>query len=127
MIKEEVNKKIIEYCKDNNINFINIRNMKKSGKTRIVLTCLCNECNERYDVNWETIKRKKYKGLCTYCSHTKSAEYKKITVEEIIKRFEKEGYKVLTPIKDIKPRGKKLSIFTIRNRKQIWRYLYYKL
>lgn len=100
------------FCKENNINWINIRNIKKSNKTRIVLTCLCTECQNRYDVAWNTLERQKYKGLCTSCAHRKSTDFKTLEVNEIIQRFEKEGYTVITPKSKIKRHGKRSIYFT---------------
>lgn len=104
--------KVNEFCVENDVNVINVRNVHNSGKCRIVVTCLCDECGERYDVRWETLKKQKYKGLCTSCAHKKSSEYRVLSVQQVIKRFENEGYRVLTPINKIKPRGKRNVYFT---------------
>lgn len=84
-----------------------MRNIKKSGKTRVIITLKCSECNQRFDVSFDTLKRQKYKGICTKCAHRKSAAYKILTRDEIVNRFESNGYKVLTPLKDINPKGHK--------------------
>lgn len=111
-MKEKTVNKIKTYCMDNNVDIINIRSVKNSGKTRIILTCHCSKCDKRYDVRWETVKRQKYKGLCTSCAHKESAKYKVLTVQQIVKRFEDYGFKVVTPIEKIKPRGKRNVYFT---------------
>lgn len=104
--------KIEKYCEENDINVINIRNVKRNSKTRIVITCLCKECRERYDIRWETLQRQKYAGLCTSCAHRECAKHKLLQVEEIIERFNKEGYQVITPKDKIKRRGKRSIYFT---------------
>lgn len=104
--------KIKKFCKDNDVNVINIRNKKRSNKTRIVVTCLCRMCNTRYDIDWNTLCTQKYTGLCTSCAHKKCSEYKKLSINQIVQRFEDEGFRVITPINKIKPRGKRSIYFT---------------
>ena len=111
-MQENKKKQIQQYCIDNNINLINMRNIKKSNKTRITLTCLCKNCQSRYDVMWSTLERQKYKGLCRSCAHRESTTFKALALDEIIQRFENEGYKVITPRNKIKRRGKKSLYFT---------------
>lgn len=118
-MKESTLKKIQEFCIENNIKFINVRNVRNKGKTRLIVTCLCNECGQRYDIRWETLQRQKYKGLCTSCAHRKCSEHKLLQVDQIIERFNKEGYEVITPRHKIKRRGKRSIYFTnveIRNK-----------
>ena len=62
-MKENKDNYIMEYCLENNVKVINIRRVKKSNKTRIVLTCLCKECGRRYDIRWTSLKQQLYKGL----------------------------------------------------------------
>lgn len=111
MNKEKI-LEIKSYCDNHNIQMINVRNIKSNGKTRIVITCRCNNCNTRYDIRWETLKTQKYAGLCTSCAHRASSEYKLLQVEQIIERFNKEGYEVITPKDKIKRRGKRSIYFT---------------
>lgn len=104
-MRESKRIEIVNWCEENKINLINLRNMKKSGKTRIVITILCAGCKDRFDIGSDSLFRQKYPGFCTSCAHKKSAAYRKLSINEIIARFEKYGYKVLTPAKEIKPRG----------------------
>ena len=102
----------VNKLKQEGVNVINIRQMYKHNKQRIILTILCNECGRRFDSQIDNVKNQKYKGLCTSCAHSKSQEYRIQTVDDIIARFESEGYKVLTPKNKIKPRGKRTVYFT---------------
>lgn len=111
-IKKGTYEKIDNFKIENNLDVINIRNVKHSGKTRIVLTLKCKKCGQRYDVKWDTLKKQRYKGLCTKCAHYHASEYRRLKCEEIIKRFNDEGYDVLTPLNKIKIRGKKTLYFT---------------
>lgn len=111
-MKENKDNYIMEYCLENNIKVINIRRVKKSNRTRIVLTCLCKECGRRYDIRWTSLKQQLYKGLCTSCAHRKTQEHRMLTVDDVVKRFTDVGYKVLTPANKIKPRGKRSIYFT---------------
>lgn len=104
--------KIEDLCNKYNVNFINVRSMHMNGKTRLIITCICNECGQRYDVRWETLQRQKYRGLCTSCAHRKSSAYKALCVNQIVQRFGDEGFTVITPINKIKPRGKRSVYFT---------------
>lgn len=106
MIREKKKQEIIEWCLNKKISLINLRHMIKQGKTRIVVTIKCSNCGERYDTIWDNLKGHEFAGLCTYCAHKKSAEYHRFEVQDIINFVEKNGYKVLTPIKKIKPHGK---------------------
>lgn len=100
------------FAEQNNINIINIRNIKKNGKTRIVIDALCKQCGARYNIRYDTLKRQKFKGLCTRCAHLKSSDHKLLSLNNLIKRFEDEGYVVLTPKSKIKRRGNKTIYFT---------------
>lgn len=111
-LQETTQRELNELCKDYNIDIINIRNIKKNGKTRLVLTLRCSECGERFDVYWTTLKRQKYKGVCTSCAHRKCSEHRMLTVDKVIARFNKEGYEVLTPKNKIKRKGKRSVYFT---------------
>ena len=111
-MNQEIKDKIKAYCNDNHVNMINVRNIKKNGKTRIVITCQCNNCGQRYNVRWETLQRQKYAGLCTSCAHRECSKHKLLQVEQIIDKFNKEGYKVITPQHKIKRRGKRSIYFT---------------
>lgn len=102
----------VDKLKQEGVNIINIRQMYKHNKQRIILTMLCNECGRRFDSQIDNVKNQKYKGLCTSCAHIKSQAYRLQTVDDIIARFESEGYKVLTPKDKIKPRGKRTVYFT---------------
>ena len=111
MINQKTYDKIENYRKQN-INIINARQIYKSGKNRIVLTVLCNECGRRFDIRIDTIAHQKYKGLCISCAHKKLKQCQSQDVDNIIARFESEGYKVLTPKDKIKPKGKRTIYFT---------------
>lgn len=104
-IKENVLQSIESFCKENDLTPINIRGIYKKNKAKIFLTLKCKECGSRFDIQWESIKQQKYRGLCTKCAHKKSSDYKLLSVDEIIKRFENEGFKVVTPRSKIKRRG----------------------
>lgn len=104
--------KIKTYCNDNDVTMINVRNIKRNGKTRIVITCKCNNCGQRYDIRWETLQRQRYVGLCTSCAHRECSKHKLLQVDQIIERFNKEGYTVVTPKNKIKRRGKRSIYFT---------------
>lgn len=111
---------IIDFCKENNINLINIRNMFKSGRTTIVLTFLCNDCGTRYDMDWSNVKSQTFKGCCTKCAHKRSQDYRRLQAQNLVEKFEQYGYKVITPLDKIKPRGKNdtlnKAIVTIEDR-----------
>lgn len=110
---------IVKFCEENNLKYFNIRNIVQSNKTRIVISLQCTECGTRFDVTWDTLQKQKFKGLCTKCAHKKSSEYRKLTIENFVSVFNKYGYKVVTPINQIKPRGKNQSfnktVVTIEN------------
>lgn len=106
MIREKKRQEIIEWCRNKQIELLNLRHMTKQGKTRIIVTIKCSQCGERYDTMWDNLKGHEFVGLCTYCAHKKSAEYHRFEVQHIIDFIEKNGYKVLTPPEKIKPSGK---------------------
>ena len=106
MIKESKKQEIIEWCKEKNIILLNLRHIKKSNKTRILLTMKCCVCGNRYDTTWDNLKQHDFPGMCTYCAHKKSAEYHRFEVQHIIDFIQNNGYKVLTPPEKIKPIGK---------------------
>lgn len=103
-MQEKTKQEIYKFCDDNKIHLISFRNIKKSGKARIVVSVFCRECNSRYDVKWDTLKQQVFPGLCTKCAHSASWKERRLDLEKIIEDFEKEGFKVITPIKDIKPK-----------------------
>lgn len=111
-MREKTKKEVMKLCEQYNIDILNMRNIKNQGKTRIVITVLCSECKTRYDIRYDTLKKQRFKDLCTSCAHRKCSEYKLLEVDEILKRFENEGYKVLTPKNKIKRRGKRSVYFT---------------
>lgn len=106
MISFEKRREIEHWCQERNIDLINIREMKKGGRTRIITTIKCSKCHNRYDTIWDNLKRHEFAGMCTYCAHQKSAEYHRFQVQDIVSFIENNGYKVLTPIDKIKPKGK---------------------
>ena len=106
MIREKKKQEIIEWCKNKQIELLNLRHITKQGKTRIVATIKCSKCGERYDTTWDNLKVHEFAGLCTCCAHKKSSEYHRFEVRHIIEFIEKNGYKVLTPPEKIKPVGK---------------------
>ena len=71
-MKEEKLEEIRVLSKQNGINIINARNIKKNGKTRIVIDVLCKQCKTRYNIRYDTLKNQRFKGLCTKCAHSKS-------------------------------------------------------
>lgn len=109
MVREKTKQEIIDFCKENNIECLNIRSFKQKGKSRIKVTIKCKECGERSDVLKDTLITQKFPGLCTSCAHKKSQNYKRLQVEVVIEKFEMAGYKVLTPKDKIKPVGKNQS------------------
>lgn len=111
-MKEEKLEEIKVFSKQNDINIVNIKNIKKNGKTRIVIDALCKQCKTRYNIRYDTLKNQRFKGLCTKCAHLRSSEYKLLSVENLIQRFENEGYTVITPKPKIKRRGNKTVYFT---------------
>lgn len=106
MIREKTKKEIIDFCKENNIECLNIRSFKQNGKSRIKVTIKCRECGSRSDILKENLISQKFPGLCTSCAHKKSQDYRRLEVESIVGKFESAGYKVLTPKNKIKPVGK---------------------
>ena len=106
MIKEKTKQEIIDWCNKNNIKYLDIRNFKQKGKSRIKITIKCKECGNRSDILKENLMSQKFPGLCTSCAHKKSQDYRRLEVESIIEKFESVGYKVLTPKDKIKPVGK---------------------
>lgn len=112
MLRKNTTEKITKYCQTYDVDVVNIRSTRQSGKTRIIITCRCKECGARFDIKWDTLQRQKYKGLCTKCAHKECSKCRVLTIQQIIKRFEDVGYKVITPINQIKPRGKRNVYFT---------------
>lgn len=109
----------VEELRHKGVNIINVRQLHKHNKQRIILTVLCSECGQRYDSQIDNIKAQKFLGLCTSCAHKRSSNYKRKSVDEIINIFKKEGYEVITPKDKIKPKGKRTIYFTsveIRNK-----------
>ena len=84
--------------------------MRKQGKTRIVLTFNCKDCDTRYDMMWDNVKTQEFKGCCTKCAHKRSQDYRRLQAKDLINKFEQYGYKVITPIEKIKPRGKNKTL-----------------
>ena len=106
MIREKTKQEIIDWCKEHDVEFINIRSFRQNGKSRIKVTIKCRECGSRSDILKENLISQKFPGLCTSCAHKKSQEYRRLEVESIIEKFESVGYKVLTPKNKIKSVGK---------------------
>ena len=111
MIKQKTYDKI-EELKKQGVNIINYRQIYSNNKQRVILTVLCTKCNRRFDIRLDTMSHQKYRGLCTSCAHWEGQRYKAQAVEDIIMRFESEGYKVLTPKEKIKPKGNRTVYFT---------------
>lgn len=109
MVREKTKQEIIDWCKNNEVEYLNIRSFRQKGKSRIKVTIRCKECGERSDILKENLMTQKFPGLCTSCAHKKSQEYKRLQVESLIDKFESIGYKVLTPKEEIKPVGKNQS------------------
>ena len=108
-MREKKYEEIVAFCKEHNVNFISIRNIQSSGKTRIKVSVFCSECGARFDVTADTLRRQKFPGLCTKCAHKHSADFKRFCAQDIVDRFEANGYTVLTPVDKIKPVGKNKS------------------
>lgn len=106
MLREKTKQEIIDWCKEHNVECVNIRSFKQKGKSRVKVTIQCKECGERSDILKENLISQKFPGLCIKCAHKKSQNYRRLEVEAVIERFESVGYKVLTPIDKIKPVGK---------------------
>ena len=109
MLREKTKQEIIDWCKENNIECLNIRSFKQKGKSRIKVTIRCRECGERSDILKENLMSQKFPGLCTSCAHKKSQDYRRLEVEDVVEKFESVGYRVLTPKDKIKPVGKSQS------------------
>ena len=105
-MREKKYEEIVCFCKEHDVDFVTIRNVQKSGKTRIKITAKCRKCNNRFDVTSDTLRKQKYPGLCTRCAHIESAIKNKLTAQKVVNGFQSFGYKVLTPIDKIKPVGK---------------------
>ena len=106
MLRETTKQEIIDWCKKYNVKYLNIRSFKQKGKSRIKVTIRCTECGERSDILKENLMSQKFPGLCTSCAHKKSQDYRRLQAQELINKFESVGYKVLTPIDEIKLVGK---------------------
>ena len=106
MIREKTKQEIIDWCKEHDVESINIHSFRQNGKSRIKVTIKCRECGSRSDILKENLISQKFPGLCTSCAHKKSQEYRRLEIESIIEKFESVGYKVLTPKNKIKPFGK---------------------
>lgn len=111
-LSKKIQEKLDVMREEYNLEIINMRNIKSNNKTRLVLTLKCKQCGQRFDIRWDTLQWQKHKGLCTSCAHKESSAYRVLQIDEIIKRFTDEGFKVLTPIDKIKPRGKRNIYFT---------------
>lgn len=101
--KEE---QIVDFCKTNGIDLIGMRNMCKQNKTRIILTFRCKDCGIEYDMMWDNVKTQEFMGCCTKCAHKRSQDYRRLEAQKLIDKFAQYGYRVITPIDKIKPRGK---------------------
>lgn len=108
-MREKKYQEIVKFCEDNFVNYVTIRNVASGGKTRIKVTAFCRECNSRFDVSADTLRRQKYAGLCTSCAHRHCSEERKFCAQDVVERFEQYGYTVLTPLDKIKPVGKNQS------------------
>lgn len=105
-MREKKKQEIIDYCNEKGIELINLRNMKKQGKTRIVITFRCKVCGTRYDMTWDNVKTQEFPGYCTKCAHKESQNYRRLQAQSLIDKFKEYGYKVLTPLDCIRPKGK---------------------
>lgn len=105
MLRERTKQEIIDWCKEHDIECVNIRSFRQKGKSRIKVTIKCKECGTRNDILKENLMLQKFPGLCTRCAHKKSQDYRRLEVESIIEKFESVGYKVLTPKDKIKTVG----------------------
>ena len=106
MLRERTKQEIIDWCKEYDIECVNIRSFRQKGKSRIKITIRCKVCGERSDILKENLMSQKFPGLCTSCAHKKSQDYRRLQVQDLIKKFESAGYKILTPIDKLKPVGK---------------------
>jgi DNA-directed RNA polymerase subunit RPC12/RpoP len=107
MLKESLVLQINQFCEDHGVNLVRVRHIKKGGTSKIVLTIKCSQCGRRMDIRWENIQKQKHIGWCPRCQHFyKMAEQEK-NAAILVEKFAKHGYEVLTPIKKIKPIGKK--------------------
>lgn len=109
MLRETTKQEIIDWCKEHNVEWINIRSFRQKGKSRIKVTIRCKECDARSDILKENLMAQKFPGLCTSCAHKKSQEYRRLQIEDVVSKFESAGYKVLTPKDKIRPTGKSRS------------------
>lgn len=109
MLKEKTKQEIIDWCKANNVQYLNVRSFKQKGKSRIKVTIKCNECGARSDILKKNLMSQKFPGLCTSCAHKKSQGYRRLQVQDLIDKFESLDYKVLTPKDKIKPVGRNQS------------------
>ena len=103
MLREKTIQEIQNFCQSKNIKCLNIRSFNQKGKARVKITCCCKECGQRYDILKDTLFKQEFPGLCSSCAHKKSWNSKRLTAQYIIDFFEKNGYKVLTPVEKIKP------------------------
>ena len=55
MLREKIKQEIIDWCKENDVQYINIRSFKQNGKSRIKITIKCKECGERSDILKENL------------------------------------------------------------------------
>ena len=62
-MREKKYEEIVCFCKEHDVDFVTIRNVQKSGKTRIKITAKCRNCNNRFDVTADTLRKQKYPGL----------------------------------------------------------------
>lgn len=106
MIREKTKQEIIDWCKEHNVEYLNIRSFRQKGKSRIKVIIRCIECGKRSDILKENLMSQKFPGLCTSCAHKKAQDYRRLQAQDLINKFESIGYKVLTPIDKIKPVGK---------------------
>ena len=87
-MREKKYEEIVAFCKEHNVNFISIRNIQSSGKTRIKVSVFCSECGARFDVTADTLRRQKFPGLCTKCAHKHSVDFRRFCAQDIVDRFE---------------------------------------
>lgn len=109
MISERLQQEIDDFCAKKELNLVKVRKIKKGGGAKIVLTFLCKDCNRRFDISWDTVRRQEYPGCCVKCCFLRRREKKREGARGLMAKFEKHGYHVTTPIDKIKPRGKKKS------------------
>lgn len=98
------------FCKDNMIKYLNdideeaevleIKQIQKNNKKRILLTIKCS-CGEIFTKLWDEAKSGSYGTKCHACSVKGRGRNHRENIQETIKTFEERGYKIIGNVNEM--------------------------